>query len=91
MRTSISLTDRPGDVPGLPRLDANTLDPSIRHGAILGALDGAPNGIELIAPHDPQPLLAQIEERWPGQFDVSYLERDTAWRLAIIRRPAVVT
>ena len=90
MQSSLSITERPGDVPGLPVLDANTLDKSIRHGAILGALESAPRGIELIAPHDPQSLLAQIERRWPGGFDVEYLERDTAWRLAITRRPAAV-
>ena len=90
MQSSLSITERPGDVPGLPVLDANSLDRSIRHGAILGALESAPRGIELIAPHDPVSLLNQIHDRWPGEFDIEYLKRDTAWRLAITRRLATV-
>lgn len=71
----------------LPVLDAASLPPAIRHGAIMGAVDSLAvgSGLELIAPHDPLPLLAQIEQRWPGERAVAYLERDTAWRLAITR------
>ena len=66
---------------------AADLPHEIRHAAILGALDGSKpgRGIELVAPHDPLPLLAQIERRWPATFTVEYLERETAWRLAITR------
>jgi uncharacterized protein (DUF2249 family) len=67
----------------LPRINATAIDHEIRHAAIFGALTGSPRGIELIAPHDPLPLLGQIEQRWPGEFSVEYLERDTAWRIAI--------
>lgn len=73
----------------LPVLDAASLPPAIRHGSIMGAIESLKvgSGFELVAPHDPVPLLAQIEARWPGQLSISYLERDTAWRLAI-KRPA---
>lgn len=67
----------------LPRIDATAIDHGIRHAAIFGALAGAPSGLELIAPHDPVRLLHQIDERWPGGFTYEYLERDTAWRIAI--------
>ena len=44
-------------------------------------------GLVLIAPHDPLPLLAQIERRTPGLFAVDYLERGPqAWRLQFVHR-----
>ena len=43
-------------------------------------------GPVLIAPHDPLPLLAQIERRAPGVFAVDYLERGPQdWRLQFVR------
>jgi uncharacterized protein (DUF2249 family) len=39
----------------------------------------------LVAPHDPLPLLAQIESRSPGLFSVDYLERGPeAWRICFV-------
>jgi uncharacterized protein (DUF2249 family)/hemerythrin-like domain-containing protein len=73
----------------LPELDARAIPHAIRHATVLGALDQAHHGggILLIAPHDPVPLLTQLERRSPGVFQVSYVERgpDT-WRLSIVRR-----
>lgn len=89
MKSELTLGARPGTPAELPVLDATVIDHAIRHGAIFGALDASPQGIQLIAPHDPQRLLAQLDERWPGEFQVTYLERDTAWRLSIARRGAV--
>jgi uncharacterized protein (DUF2249 family) len=41
----------------------------------------------LVAPHDPLPLLRQLEQRAPETFDVSYVERGPdAWRLRFLRR-----
>jgi len=77
------------DTPGRPVLDARAVPHNIRHATVLGALDAIRpgSGLELIAPHDPLPLLAQIERRDPGVFEVSYLERGPQdWRLAIDRR-----
>lgn len=77
--------------PGYPELDARAVPHAIRHATIFGALGSvAPGGgMVLVAPHDPQPLLAQIEQLWPGVFDVSYLERGPdAWRLAFVRSAA---
>lgn len=76
------------DGPGYPELDARAVPHAIRHATVFGALESvAPGGgLLLIAPHDPLPLLAQIDRRWPGVFDVSYVERGPeAWRLALTR------
>jgi uncharacterized protein (DUF2249 family)/iron-sulfur cluster repair protein YtfE (RIC family) len=76
------------DGPGYPELDARSVPHAIRHATIFGALDSvAPGaGLVLIAPHDPLPLLAQIEQRWAGTFAVDYLERGPeAWRLSFVR------
>jgi len=73
---------------GDPELDARVVPHKIRHATVFGALDAvAPGaGMVLIAPHDPLPLLAQIEQRNPGAFSVSYLERGPeAWRLRFQR------
>ncbi len=74
------------DTATLPVLVASEIPHEIRHAAIFGALEGSAQGIELVAPHDPLPLLAQIEDRWPGIYEVEYAERDTAWRLLLKRR-----
>lgn len=76
------------DGPGYPELDARVVPHAIRHATILGALDAvAPGGgLVLVAPHDPLPLLAQVEQRRPGVFEVGYLERGPeAWRLLFTR------
>jgi uncharacterized protein (DUF2249 family) len=73
-------------------LDARQVPHHIRHATVFGALDAVRPGagLELIAPHDPLPLLAQIEERDPGAFDITYLERGPeAWRIALDRRVPV--
>lgn len=77
------------DRPGYPELDAREVPHAIRHATIFGALDGVRpgGGMVLLAPHDPRPLLAQLEQRLPGQFEVEYLQRGPdAWRLVFIRR-----
>lgn len=76
------------DDPGFPELDARAVPHAIRHATVFGALDAVPagSGLILVAPHDPLPLLAQIEQRWPTVFAVSYLERGPeAWRLSLTR------
>lgn len=79
------------DPAGYPELDARAVPHAIRHATVFGALDsiGAGGGMVLVAPHDPKPLLAQVERRNPGVFRVEYLERGPqAWRLAFVRVPA---
>lgn len=91
MPTTHSCTCGEHATAALPVLVASEIPHEIRHGAILGALDGSARGIELVAPHDPTPLLAQIEQRWPGLYAVEYAERDTAWRLLLTRRAVPAT
>lgn len=58
---------------------------ALRHATVFGALDAVPEGsaMVLVAPHDPLPLLAQIEGRGPGTVSVEYLARGPeAWRLS---------
>lgn len=77
------------DGDGYPELDARAVPHAIRHATIFGALDAVTvgNGMVLVAPHDPLPLLAQLEQRDPGGFGVRYLERGPeAWRLLFERR-----
>jgi uncharacterized protein (DUF2249 family)/iron-sulfur cluster repair protein YtfE (RIC family) len=76
------------DGPALPELDVRAVPQVIRHATVFNALESvAPGaGVLLIAPHDPLPLLRQIEKRWPGVFEVSYLQRGPdAWRLELVR------
>jgi uncharacterized protein (DUF2249 family) len=73
----------------LPELDARAVPHAIRHATIFGALDalGTGGGLVLVAPHDPLPLLDQLQARCPGAFTVDYLERGPeAWRLRLVRR-----
>lgn len=77
------------DPAGHPELDARAVPHAIRHATVFGALDGVRPGagLVLVAPHDPLPLLAQVEQRDPGAFEVTYLERGPeAWRLQLVRR-----
>ncbi|KRE61231.1 DUF2249 domain-containing protein [Nostocoides sp. Soil756] len=65
------------DPPGNPALDVRVIPHAIRHATIFGALDAvAPGaGLEIVADHDPVPLLHQVQQRTPGRFEVTYLER----------------
>ncbi|MFJ8112066.1 DUF2249 domain-containing protein [Streptomyces sp. NPDC096132] len=72
-----------------PELDVREVPHALRHATVFGALDAVPAGtaMVLVAPHDPLPLLAQIEQRSPGAFSVEYLERGpAAWRLRLSHR-----
>jgi len=65
------------DPPGDPELDVRVIPHAIRHATIFGALDAvAPGaGLEIVADHDPIPLLNQVQQRTPGRFEITYLER----------------
>ncbi len=78
-----------GSAAGLPELDGRAIPHAVRQAAIRGALDGlrTGEGLVLVAPHDPVPLLRQIEADAPGGFRVQYLDRGPeSWRLAFVRR-----
>ncbi|CAM5568487.1 DUF2249 domain-containing protein [Streptomyces aurantiogriseus] len=72
-----------------PELDVREVPHALRHATVFGALDAVPAGtaMVLVAPHDPLPLLAQIEQRSPGVFSAEYLERGPeTWRLRLGHR-----
>ena len=69
-------------------LDTRLIPHAIRHATIFGALDSNEPGasIDLIASHNPLPLLAQLEQRNPDVFSVSYLlEGPEDWALRVTR------
>ena len=70
-------------------LDVRTIPHAIRHATIFGALGAIAPGfsIDLVADHNPLPLLAQLEQRQPGEFVVSYLEDGPdVWKLRLARQ-----
>lgn len=72
----------------VPVLDVREIPHAIRHATVFGAFDSVPPGgaLELVAPHDPLPLLHQLNERTDGRLAVSYIERGPqAWRLLLSR------
>lgn len=72
-----------------PELDARPIPHSIRHATIKGALGSLSpgSGMVLVAPHDPVPLLRQVERETPDTYSVEYLTRGPeAWRLQFTRR-----
>lgn len=79
------------DGPGYPELDVRSVPHAIRHATVFGALESVRPGagLELVAPHDPLPLLDQVNRRWPGIFSMTYSERGPeAWRLSLVRADA---
>ena len=77
------------DDASLPVLDARVIPHAIRHAAVFGVLEALRPGIrvDLLAPHDPLPLLKQIERRWGQEIEVAYLERGPEdFRLRFTRR-----
>lgn len=73
----------------LPELDTRVIPHAIRHGAIFGALSTLSQGagLLLVTSHDPLPLLAQLEQRAPGAFEVTYVQRGPEeWKLRFVLR-----
>ena len=71
-----------------PVLDARLIPHAVRHAAIFGALDSlaAGQGLVIIAPHDPKPLLAQARARYSEGISVDYLqEGPDAWHVRLGR------
>lgn len=69
-------------------LDSRTIPHAIRHATIFGALGAVRPGIslDLIASHDPLPLLAMLQRMHPDAFDITYLEDGPeVWTLRMTR------
>ena len=60
-----------------PEFDVRTVPHAIRHASVFGAADAIleGGGLVIVAPHDPLPLLGQLEARHPGRFTITYLDR----------------
>lgn len=70
-------------------LDTRQIPHAIRHATIFDALGAVAPGfsLDLVANHNPLPLLAQLDEKHPGDFAVSYLEDGPeVWRLRFTRQ-----
>lgn len=93
MTSEIPLQDVSGCACGehdvqVPQLDVRDIPHAIRHATVFGALSAITVGgaLDLVAPHDPKPLLAQIAEREQGAIDVEYLvPGPEAWTLRLTR------
>lgn len=73
----------------VPRLDAAAIPHALRHAAVLGALDSIRPGfsMDLVAPHDPKPLLAQAQARYDAGVDIDYLvSGPDEWVLRLTRK-----
>lgn len=72
----------------LPELDARQIPHAVRHAAIHGVVDSLTSGsaFVLVAPHDPLPLLNQIEQRHGNNIAIGYVERGPeVWKLKLER------
>jgi uncharacterized protein (DUF2249 family) len=72
----------------VPLLDVRVIPHAIRHATIFGAIGGLRPGqqMDLVANHDPLPLLAQLAEREGEAVAHEYLERGPeAWTLRFTR------
>ena len=73
---------------GLPELDARAIPHAIRHASIFGALDSLTPGAGLVvvAPHEPLPLLAQVNERYGATMSIEYIhEGPQDWHVQFVR------
>ncbi|MCP5282536.1 MAG: DUF2249 domain-containing protein [Rhodoferax sp.] len=71
-----------------PILDVRTIAPRDRHPLIFGRFDALPAGesMQLVNDHDPRPLYYQFEQRYPEQFDWTYLQSGPdLWQVRITR------
>lgn len=78
-----------GHADGPLTLDARPIPHRLRHAAVIGAASSLAvgEGFDLLAPHVPTPLLAQIDQL-PYTFEHSVLEVGEAFARVHIRRTA---
>jgi uncharacterized protein (DUF2249 family) len=72
----------------IPVLNATLIPKQIRHAAIIGALDSLKPGFGLIVQtgHKPAPLLAQIEHKFPGKFELTFpIQEQDMWHSKFVR------
>jgi uncharacterized protein (DUF2249 family) len=72
----------------VPAIDARVIPHAIRHASVFGAFSAIPVGgaLDLIAPHNPLPLLAQLQQQF-GEIGLDYLqEGPDAWTIRLTRK-----
>jgi uncharacterized protein (DUF2249 family) len=73
---------------GFPTLIAKDIPHQIRHASIFGALDSltAGAGLIVVAPHEPLPLLTQVNKRYGNAFQIDYLQEGPEdWHVQFLR------
>jgi uncharacterized protein (DUF2249 family) len=71
-----------------PVFDVRAIPPAIRHATIFGALGAVAAGesLVLVTPHEPLPLLAQLDEQQPGVWTASsHAAAPDEWRVRLTR------
>lgn len=69
-------------------LDVRPIPHAIRHATIFGALGSIAPGfsLDIVADHNPLPLLAQLDEKQPGNFTVAYVtDGPDEWKVRFTR------
>ncbi len=72
----------------VPALDVRAIPHAIRHATVFGAFSAIQVGssLDLVAPHNPLPLLSQLEQLY-GPIEVTYLEQSPErWTLRLTRQ-----
>ncbi len=72
----------------VPELDVRAIPQDSRHPTVFAAFDAVVPGasVDLLAPHDPAPVLWQLRDRAQGALDVTYIERGPrVWRVRLTR------
>jgi uncharacterized protein (DUF2249 family) len=74
---------------GDPVLDVRAIPHAIRHATVFGAFDAIPTGgsLVVVAPHLPRPMLAQLAQRAPIEYEV-LVDGPEAWHVRITRLAA---
>lgn len=70
-------------------VEVNDIDPRYRHMVIQQLFEHLSPGasLQLVVDHDPKPLRFQLETRYGGQCQWSYVEEGSnAWRVRLKRR-----
>jgi uncharacterized protein (DUF2249 family) len=71
-----------------PRIDVREVPHDRRHATVFAALESVPveGALVLVAPHAPRPLLNQIQDLFPGQFGVEWLQSGPeVWQVRLQR------
>lgn len=71
-----------------PRLDVRAIPHARRHAMVIGAAGAIKPGqaLVLVAHHAPRPVLAEVQQRYPGQFTLEWLqEGPEVWQVRLRR------